>query len=178
MTFHLIAEDEMFVDIEDFEGLYSISNYGRVYSHHGRSNKCLTAHDNGQGYLQVRLCNAAAKIEKQGRIHILVAEAFIGYRTEETTVDHINRNTHDNRASNLRLATYSQQIVNQRTRSDNQLGEKNIHEWCDSKDGRMYWRILIRRHGADVLQTSFAQDIYSLDDVKQKRDEFLKTLDY
>jgi len=178
MTFHLIAEDEMFVDIEDFEGLYSISNYGRVYSHHGRSNKCLTASDNGQGYLQLRLCNAEAKIVKRARIHILVAEAFIGYRTEETTVDHINRNTHDNRASNLRLATYSQQIVNQRTRSDNQLGEKNIHEWCDSKDGRMYWRILIRRHGADVLQTSFAQDIYSLDDVKQKRDEFLKTLDY
>ena len=178
MTFHLIAEDEMFVDIEDFEGLYSISNYGRVYSHHGRSNKIITASDNGQGYLQLRLCNAEAKIVKRARIHILVAEAFIGYRPEEMTVDHINRDTHDNRASNLRWATHSQQIVNQRTRSDNQLGEKNIHEWCDSKDGRMYWRILIRRHGADVLQSSFAQDIYSLDDVKQKRDEFLKTLDY
>ena len=178
MTFHLIADDEMFVDVEDFEGLYSISNYGRVYSHHARSNKIISASDNGHGYLQVRLCNAAAKIEKRARIHILVAEAFIGKRTEEMTVDHINRDTRDNRASNLRWATHSQQIVNQRTRSDNQLGEKNIHEWCDPKDGRMYWRILIRRQGVCILRTSFAQDIYFLDDVKQKRDEFLKTLDY
>ena len=30
--FSLIADDEMFVDIEGYEGRYSVSNYGRVYS--------------------------------------------------------------------------------------------------------------------------------------------------
>jgi len=178
MTFSLIADDEIFVDIEGFEKLYSISNYGRIFSHHGRSNKCLATHDNGKGYLQLRLCDAKRCIYDTARVHVLVGQAFIGHRTDGLSYDHINRNTHDNRASNIRLATHSEQMVNQGTRKCNKLGEKNIHLWTDTKDNRVYFRILIRRNHKRVLQASYLCDKYTLDYVCQKRDEFIATLDY
>jgi hypothetical protein len=41
-----------------------------------------------------------------------VAEAFIGPRPEDQTVDHINRVRNDNRVENLRYATASEQNLN------------------------------------------------------------------
>ena len=44
-------------------------------------------------------------------------------------VDHINRNTADNRWCNLRLATQSQQTLNTSLRSDNKSGVRGV-KWC------------------------------------------------
>lgn len=44
----------------------------------------------------------------------------------ENTIDHINRNPRDNRFSNLREATESQQKMNQRRRSDNKSGVRGV----------------------------------------------------
>jgi hypothetical protein len=45
-------------------------------------------------------------------VHRLVAEAFIGPRPIDKTVDHINRVRDDNRIENLRYATASEQNKN------------------------------------------------------------------
>ena len=65
--------------------------------------------------------------QRHRKIHQLVARAFIPNPDNRTEIDHIDRNTANNAVSNLRWATRSEQALNSSTRSDNKLGEKNIH---------------------------------------------------
>ena len=71
-----------------------------------------------QGYFQVN-CN-----NHKEKVHNLVARAFHGVpEDEEVSVDHINGNTQDNRANQLRWATASEQNKNQKKRKPQSNGE-------------------------------------------------------
>lgn len=59
-------------------------------------------------------------------------EDVLGYIPDGYEGDHKNKDTLDNRRNNLRIATSSQQKVNQRTRSDNKSGFRGI---CKRKQG-------------------------------------------
>ena len=61
----------------------------------------------------------------------------------DTLIDHINRNPDDNRISNLRLATSSQNQENTKTRTDNLCGYKGIS--FNKKENK--WRARISKHG-------------------------------
>lgn len=50
--------------------------------------------------------------QKKAYVHIVIATAFIANPDNKETVDHINRDTHDNRPENLRWATRSEQQQN------------------------------------------------------------------
>lgn len=107
---------EIWKDIEGYEGLYQISNYGRVKSleryqkNHSKlqkvEEKILSQANNGKGYVFVHLW----KDGKQNRfyIHRLVAQTFIGYIPEGYTVNHLDFNTFNNCADNLEIVTYSE----------------------------------------------------------------------
>ncbi len=88
---------EEFKDIENYEGLYQISNFGRVYSL--ISNKFLKPQSDKDGYLYVGF--SKNKKQKFYRIHRLVAQAFIPNPLNLPEVNHINEVKSDNRVENL-----------------------------------------------------------------------------
>jgi NUMOD4 motif/HNH endonuclease len=115
--------EEQWRPIAGFEGMYSVSDMGRVRSeartcvtpHYptGRTykSKVLEPYDNQYGYLYVSLPVDAGK--KKFRIHRLVAMAFLPNSDPRFGLDvnHKNGIRHDNRAENLEWATRSENLT-------------------------------------------------------------------
>jgi hypothetical protein len=108
--------EEIWKDIPEYEGLYQVSNLGRVYSlpkewivGNGtikrHSGKILKLHANRDGYLFVSL--RKNKINKTYMVHQLVAMAFLNHKPcgHKLVIDHINNNPSDNRVENLQIVT-------------------------------------------------------------------------
>ena len=112
---------EVWKDIAGYEGLYQVSNMGRVKSlerfvqnhgkmqHHPEQVKEPSEKkrkDRRQGYLGLILYKN--NIGKNCYVHRLVAMAFIPNPGNKETVNHKNGNKHDNRACNLEWNTYKE----------------------------------------------------------------------
>jgi len=96
--------NEVWKDVTGYEGLYKVSDFGRVFS--VRRNSILSP---GIGrYLIVVLCKNGTK--REIAVHRLVAEAFCKKRSDATEVNHINENRYDNRAVNLEWCTRLENI--------------------------------------------------------------------
>jgi len=162
--FSLLNDSEMWLDIEGYEGRYSISNMGRVYSH--ITNKILKSTTNGNGYLHVSLIKDG--IVKTITIHVLVGNHFVGKREGELQFDHIDRNRQNNCADNLRLVTRSENNINTGVSKNNKLREKNI------SIKQFSYSIEIMRNGKFVFQKFLAMSKYKLEDAVKIRDDFLK----
>ena len=96
---------ELWKDIKDYEGLYQVSNFGRIlslnYRRTGKSELLKPGKDT-YGYYQVVLRKNGEP--KTIKVHRLVAEAFIPNPENKPTVDHIDRNKLNNFVGNLRWA--------------------------------------------------------------------------
>lgn len=92
-------KDEIWKDIEDFEGIYQISSFGRVKSFKKCKERILKPGVAGGGYLFVHLCKDG-KI-KEMKIHRLVAKAFIPNPDKLPCVNHLDENKQNNFVSNL-----------------------------------------------------------------------------
>ncbi|WP_336653065.1 MULTISPECIES: NUMOD4 domain-containing protein [unclassified Leucobacter] len=98
------TEPETWEVVVGYEGLYEVSDTGRVRNAHGRILK-LSPTSNGK-YLKVDLSNARGKRATK-RVHRLVAEAFLGPAPAPGMTDccHNDGNGHNNAVSNLRWDT-------------------------------------------------------------------------
>lgn len=107
-------EIEEWRDIEGYEGLYQVSDWGRVksldrvikvinilfgYQIRHLKEKYIKPKVNSNNRLQVRLWKDGVKEQKQ--IHVIVAEAFIPNPNGYDVVHHIDHNPQNNRADNL-----------------------------------------------------------------------------
>ena len=109
--FYYICIMEVFKDIKGYEGLYQVSNQGRVKSFakwRGSSKpRILSFCANSNGYYTIGL-NKNGK-RKTMSIHVLVAMVFLGYKpngqNRGLVCDHINNDKLDNRVENLRIIT-------------------------------------------------------------------------
>lgn len=94
---------ENWKDIVGYEGLYQVSDLGRVrslnYRHTGQV-RVLSPRHRGSGYLGYRLYDANGKPRNKA-IHRLVAEAFIPNPYNLPEVNHISEDKHDNSVKNL-----------------------------------------------------------------------------
>jgi len=91
---------EKWKDIAGYDGLYSVSNYGNVKTHHrDKQGKLMKPKKHKCGYLCIGLTKNGVK--KFYTIHRLVAIAFIPKEPNKNIVNHINENKEDNRVDNL-----------------------------------------------------------------------------
>lgn len=100
---------EVWKDIDGYEGLYQVSNLGRIKSlsrtviNGGRVMKkratIMNTSKNSTGYLQVNLC--VNNIRKKLLVHRIVATAFINNPQNLPQVNHIDENKQNNRVDNL-----------------------------------------------------------------------------
>lgn len=109
-------------DIKDFEGLYQISNYGRVKSfpkYHNTSNdknkrgytskcKILRCGYKISGYLFVNLYKNKRK--QMVTIHKLVCYNFMKKDEKSQLIMHLDNNKQNNHISNLKFGTYKENI--------------------------------------------------------------------
>lgn len=110
-------------DIEGYEGIYQVSNEGRVRSldryvnGNGRNgclklvkSKILKQSLHPFGYWQVNLHKDG--VQKTEKIHQLVAKTFIPNPENKPHIDHINTIRTDNRVENLRWCTAKENVNN------------------------------------------------------------------
>lgn len=106
---------EVFRPIKGYEGLYEISNFGRVKSlpkvigKRMKTESFLTMRISTQGYAMVSLCKNSRIFNAS--VHRLVAEAFIPNPENKPTVNHIDGNPLNNDISNLEWATMHEQNI-------------------------------------------------------------------
>ena len=110
-----ISEKEVWRDIPNYEGLYRVSNLGRVKSleridalGRKRKERILKPQLNHNGYYLIGLCKNS--IVKQYLVHRLVYEAFNGTIPEGYEINHLDERPVNNRLENLNLMTHKENI--------------------------------------------------------------------
>lgn len=123
---------EIWKDIADYEGLYQVSNRGRVKSlpRNGtvKVEKILTLHKDSKGSYNVSLSKNGKR--KIAYVHRLVAEAFIPNPNKLPLVWHIDGNTLNNNAENLIWCT--QQFIMEQLRLTLKITKDNNRRLTDN----------------------------------------------
>lgn len=134
---------EIWTDVNNYEGLYQVSNLGKVYSlprqvrqgNHGRmravGGELLTATDNGNGYLIVSLRYGNKR--KNHYVHRLVAEHFVPNCTGGEYVNHKDFDKYNNHAENLEWCTQRYNVLHATDRM-----RKPHKSWKTSGTGEKY----------------------------------------
>ncbi len=90
--------EEEWRPVKGYEGLYEVSNMGRVKSLHTGEEIIISTPNDSFGYKTVTL---AKRTHKQKRVHRLVAEAFIPNPMNLPAVNHLDGDKHNNSMYNL-----------------------------------------------------------------------------
>lgn len=134
--------NEEFRDVEEYKGLYQVSNYGRVKRLSKMVNtsiknskfrclreKILKSLNNGKNYLSVMLVKE--NNVKYCKVHRLVAEAFIPNPNNFPQVNHKDYNRENNRVYNLEWCTlqYNNEYSHNKLIYQKDLNNTIIKKW-------------------------------------------------
>ena len=136
---------EIWKDIEGYEGLYQVSNYGRVRSldryvkqNHNtkqlKKGKLIQPIKDCKGYLRLKLCKE--NTSKRVKIHRLVAQAFIPNPENKPQVNHIDGNKTNNRIQNLEWCTNSENQIHAYKMGLNKITEEQRRKISQRQKGR------------------------------------------
>ena len=160
--------EEIWKDVLEYEGLYQVSNFGRVMGlpriidkKNGTKalikGKILIPQIRGLGYLSVVL--SKYNITKPKYIHQLVAIAFLGHKANgmHLVIDHINDDKSDNRVENLQIVTQRYNVF--KTQGNYTSKFKGVHR--------------IVRNNSFRAQITINKKVYNLGTFKNEYDAYL-----
>lgn len=127
--YYICSMHKVLFDVPNYEGLYSVTNEGMVYS--WKSKIYLSPVQQNNGYLTVNLYK-----NKKGKIiyiHRIVAEVFCEKKEGKNVVNHKNLNKHDNRSVNLEWVN-NQENLKHACANGIRCGEKNGKSKLTQKD--------------------------------------------
>jgi hypothetical protein len=129
---------EIYKDIQGYEGIYQVSNYGNVKSleriiirKDGKQRTIKNKIKEGthtKGYKRVALVDVIGN-SKNFYVHRLVMQEFVG--KSDLYVDHIDGNPENNKLENLRYATNSENLTFRNT--DKNYVSKHPYVYHDKK---------------------------------------------
>lgn len=145
-----LQSNEVIKSIQEYEGLYSITSFGRVWSHERKviykngnfrmcGNNFLKPGFKNKGYLHVTLFKGGNKRTKD--IHRLVAQQFIPNPLNLPEVNHKDTNKQNNHKDNLEWCT-EQENSNHKVKINNSNKRKSKYYgvcFCLSITGRNKW---------------------------------------
>lgn len=131
--------EEIWKDVVGWEGIYKVSNLGRVRSldrhvkgkmRDGKNikGKILFQRYDKDGYLTVHLRDADSEKNKLCKVHRIVAEAFIPKIEGKDSIDHINSIRDDNRVENLRWCTVKENASFPMAKENKSIATKNSYD--------------------------------------------------
>lgn len=171
-----MTKAEIWKDIKGYEGLYQISNFGKVKSLQRQKERILTPTDNGHGYLIVGLKKGTKR--NNYYVHRLVASSFIENPDNKKYVNHLDYDKANNKADNLEWCSQKENVHYSKHRMEHQKnarlpksGYKYIKE-RDAKKGKMY-EVGVKTHLGYFYYRSSALLLAIL-----RRDKYLQEVNY
>lgn len=96
---------EVWKPVNGWEGLYEVSNLGRVRSLHYKKPYIMHPIVDNYGYVRISLVKPNSKKYKRCGVHRLVAEAFISNPDNLPQINHKDENKQNNNVNNLEWCT-------------------------------------------------------------------------
>lgn len=148
-------------DIPGYEGKYRIDTDGNVWSayrlYYYNRWRPLKLKITDKGYVTVRLYKSP--LSRYVNVHRLVWLTFVGDISDGHVIDHIDRNASNNKLSNLRLASVSQNAQNAKKAQNTVSSFRGVHFVVNKANHKNPWQSRMQLNGKRYYLGHFKSEI-------------------
>ena len=161
---------EIWKDINDYEGLYQVSNFGNVKSlgnEFTRKERFLKLSPQSKGYLTVVLQKNATR--KMVLVHRIVAEYFVSNPLNKSQINHINGDKTDNKVENLEWVSHRENLDHAIKNNLTLKGEENRNSKLKDVDIIKIHSLLQKGTTTKELSESYNVSYSTIDGIRTNR---------